>query len=132
MMVEGVRVEVERLASGPDAWIGEVLGLCGFERGEVGDKSSASGMVGVTARCWPTIACRCSSFTSGTGVEVLTARGLSKRLVDLERERSEAVDVEGSVLIESLMDVLVVKFSEEEVSLRSMALFYGGYDGGCM
>jgi len=116
-MVEGVRVEVERLPSGPDARIGEVFGLYGFERGEVGNMSSASGMVGVTARCWPTIACQCSSFTSGTGVEVLTARGLSRRLVDLERETSEVVDVDGSALIESLMDVLVVKSSVEEVSL---------------
>lgn len=117
MMVEGVRVEVERLSSRPEARIGEVFGLYVFERGEVGNMSSASGMVGVTARCWPTIACKCSSFTSGTGVEVLTARGFSRRLVDLERERSEVVDVDGSVPIESLMDVLVVKSSEEEVSL---------------
>lgn len=116
-MVEGVKVEVERLASGPDAWIGDVFGLYVFERGEVGNVASASGMVGVTARCWPTIACKCSSFTSGTGVEVLTARWSSRRLVDLERERSEVVDVDGSDPIESMMDVLVVKSSEEEVSL---------------
>lgn len=55
MMVEGVRVEVERLSSGPDAWrgevFGEVFGLYGLERGEVGNMSSASGMVGVKARC---------------------------------------------------------------------------------
>lgn len=133
MIVEGVKVEVERLASGPNAWtgedFGEVFGLYGLESGEMGNKSSASGTVGVTARCWPTIACKCSSFTSGTGVEVLTASGLSRRLVDLERETSEVVlvgvAVDGSVLSESLIEVLASKSSDEEAKLRfSMAVIW--------
>lgn len=53
---------------------------------------------------------------------MLTASGLSRRLVDLEREMSEGVD--GSVLSESLIEVFASKSSDEEGILRLSMVIY--------